>query len=230
MKPTVDVQSKYLFGLDLGQTNDFTAVIVVERLQNVYTEQVNTARDPHFSTGSDWATRRTFDPATYHVRYIERMRNLPYPVMVERVKHLILQPEIADRYMLVLDRSGVGRAVYDLFETTDLHSYGITITGGATDTPGRKAANVCKANLVATVQVLHQAANPDRLQYVRGLADLVLLRAEVADFRVKVSKAQTETYAAREGQHDDLILGLALALWFGETCGNPQKQASCHYG
>lgn len=48
------------------------------------------------------------------------------------------------------------------------------------------------------------------------------LRAELANFRVKVNLAGHDTYGAgaapewREGAHDDLVFAVAMAAWFGE--------------
>ena len=44
---------------------------------------------------------------------------------------------------------------------------------------------------------------------------------ELRDFRVKISKAAHETYEAREGTHDDLVLSLAIALFVAENQGPP---------
>jgi hypothetical protein len=33
-------------------------------------------------------------------------------------------------------------------------------------------------------------------------------------FEVKITPAAHETFNARQGQHDDLVLALACALWF----------------
>jgi hypothetical protein len=35
------------------------------------------------------------------------------------------------------------------------------------------------------------------------------------DFRVKITAAANETFAAREGAHDDLVLATALPIWLG---------------
>ena len=50
----------------------------------------------------------------------------------------------------------------------------------------------------------------------RTLAEAETLRAELRDFRVRTTKSAQETYEAREGQHDDLVLALAVALFVGE--------------
>ena len=47
------------------------------------------------------------------------------------------------------------------------------------------------------------------------------LKAELANFRVKINlRTAHDSYEAgpswREGEHDDLVLSLAMALWFAE--------------
>jgi len=215
-------QKKFIFCLDLGQANDWTALLILERKQMVTTEWIS--EDPLVIQARDLREKQTYEDAIYHLRYIERMRNIPYPVVVERTKKVIEHPEIEGRYMLVMDQSGVGRPVYDLFKKAGLQAVGVTITGGNTDRPvSRTEVNVAKTNLVAITQVISQTG---RLQYAAGLADLDLLRSEIANFRVQVTKNANEIYGAREGQHDDLILALAMGLWFGEKYGNPPRRAT----
>jgi hypothetical protein len=44
----------------------------------------------------------------------------------------------------------------------------------------------------------------------------VLMR-ELQDFRVKISDQGHDSYGAwREGAHDDLVLAVAVAAWYGE--------------
>lgn len=57
-----------------------------------------------------------------------------------------------------------------------------------------------------------------------------ILQKEMLDFRVKISDSSNDLYSVREGQHDDLVLSLALALWMGEKYGNPQKIAQQRWG
>ncbi len=54
----------------------------------------------------------------------------------------------------------------------------------------------------------------------RGIADLhhlpdaPALIEELADFRANISDAGYTSFCAREGAHDDLVLSVALALWW----------------
>jgi hypothetical protein len=43
----------------------------------------------------------------------------------------------------------------------------------------------------------------------------ILIR-ELQNYQVKVTPAANEVFNAREGEHDDLLLALALAAWNGE--------------
>jgi hypothetical protein len=50
-----------------------------------------------------------------------------------------------------------------------------------------------------------------------ALPDVAIQAREMETFRVKVTAAANETFGAwREGQHDDLVLAVALAAWMGE--------------
>ncbi len=44
-----------------------------------------------------------------------------------------------------------------------------------------------------------------------------MLVRELENFRVKITAAANETFGAwREGQHDDLVIAVALACWLAE--------------
>jgi len=44
---------------------------------------------------------------------------------------------------------------------------------------------------------------------------------ELLNYRVKIDPTTThDSYNAREGAHDDVLLATCLALWLGETIGD----------
>jgi hypothetical protein len=58
-----------------------------------------------------------------------------------------------------------------------------------------------------------------RLQIARGLPDAAVLVRELQQFQVKITAAANETFGVwRDGQHDDLVLAVALACWWAERC------------
>jgi hypothetical protein len=50
--------------------------------------------------------------------------------------------------------------------------------------------------------------------WLRQVGDAGALADELKDFRRKVSEAGRATYSARTGAHDELVLAVAIALWF----------------
>jgi len=197
--------SRFLVGLDLGQAQDYTAIMIAERL-NMPTGEVSKY------DGSD----RTV--AHYHVRHLERFRlGTPYPAIVERVGWTLEQEPLKRDSTLVVDGTGVGKAVVDMLMERRLAPQSITITGGDSVTHEGNGYRVPKRDLVATMQVLLQT---ERIKVAEELPEASLLVQELLSFQVKITTAGNDTYGVwREGQHDDLVLAIAVALWFGELVG-----------
>lgn len=188
---------KFLVGLDLGQASDYTALTATERIP-----------------GKESAR------ASYHVRHIERFElNTPYPVMVDRVFAIMGQEPLKENATLIVDATGVGRPVVDMLRASpNGRPVPILITGGdaaAFDWETRMW-KVPKRDLVGAVQVLLQTS---RLKFAQGLPLTKTLAEELLAFKVKINaRTAHDSYGEwRDGQHDDLVLSLAMALWFGET-------------
>lgn len=182
----------HYIGIDLAQTHDFTALVILER------------------TGG-W-------PYGWKLVHLERWRGLSYPATVDKIAELVNRPEL-EGARLVVDQTGVGRAVTDMLRTkTSRRVTAITITAGQSVSAGAGADsfNVPKKELVTTTQVVLQA---DRLKIARKLPLADVLVKELDAFRVKITAAANETFSGdwREGQHDDMVLALALACWLGEN-------------
>jgi hypothetical protein len=75
--------------------------------------------------------------------------------------------------------------------------------------------------LVGVLQVLLQTR---RLRIAQALPEAAILAKELETFQVKITAAANEAFGAwREGQHDDLVLAVALAAWAGER-GLPYEE------
>jgi hypothetical protein len=189
--------TRYLTGLDLGQTQDFSALVVLEQ----------TAEDDS----------RGLPFSRYAARHLQRFElGTPYPAIVAKVRDLFARSPLAGMH-LIIDRTGVGAAVYDQFRVSDIQATvsGWSITCG--NRPGE--GTVPKVDLVGAVQtVLGQR----RLHVAPDLELASTLAAELESFRVKVTADRNETFASwRERDHDDLVLALSLAVWIGERLGPP---------
>jgi hypothetical protein len=137
---------------------------------------------------------------------------------------LFAQPPLAGS-ILAVDQTGVGRPVIDLMRGAKIQArvLPVTITAGqkATATEGGGWL-VPKKELVSTLQVLLAAR---RLQVAPSLAEAPTLVRELLNFQVKVTRAAHEIFGSwREDQHDDLVLALAVAVWYAERC---PARASC---
>jgi hypothetical protein len=189
-------------GLDLGQAQDYTALAILQR--------------PWVSPRAPRSERRP----PYALRYLQRYPlGTPYPVIVQSVRKLLQRPLLRG-CVLIVDQTGVGRAVVDMLsdglrDQVTCTFQPLTITAGQqvafTETG---SVNVPKKILIGTLQVLLQTR---RLQIARSLPAAATLVKELENFRVKVSATAHESFEAwRSSQHDDLVLAVALAAWLGE--------------
>lgn len=218
---------RYLVGLDLGQANDYTALIVANP---------TTLDEPNWDV--------------YVIRHIERVPlKSRYPDIVAHVGKItdaLLRPQLQTEpdpdprrppgsilitgdahpeVTLIVDYTGVGRPVFDMILEAQIAGtideqvqiVPVTITGADRVHVVDGEVRVPKRDLASVVQRLLQE---QRLRIPRQHAMAPVLTEELTGFRVKISASGRDSYGAgedwRSAAHDDLVLALALALWFGE--------------
>jgi hypothetical protein len=188
----------FTVGLDLGQAQDYTAVSIVETIE--------APREEDGRRGE----------RTFHVRHLERFAlRTTYTTMVARVAEMLRSKALAEHPDLVVDGTGCGVPVMDLLRDAGLNPVAVTITGGDTETRGERGEyRVPKRDLVGVMQVLLQSS---RLKIAAELPEAPILQAELLNFQVKINlDTAHDSYGAwREGTHDDLVLSVALACWWG---------------
>jgi len=188
-------------GLDLGQRRDHSAIAVVERMELV----------------------RAFQAPIFHsllVRHVERVPlGTPYPRVVARVREIVRHGEVHGRCALAVDGTGVGAPVVEMLRAAQLgcEISAVTITGGDREHSQRSAGgaawNVPKQDLIAGVQVLLERGE---LRIARKLRDAGPLVRELLDVRATAGRAargRMRLGADGCGEHDDLVIALALACW-----------------
>lgn len=72
---------------------------------------------------------------------------------------------------------------------------------------------MAKLQLVSRLQAMLHSG---QLGIAADLPDLAALKAELQNFRVNFTAIGNMTFAARVGTHDDLVLAVAIALWYAE--------------
>jgi hypothetical protein len=155
------------------------------------------------------------DGAIFRCGFLERVPlGTSYVGIVHHVARLLHRlPAGAE---LVIDFSGVGRPVFDMFAATGLTPTGLLITAGRAEAYDGGILHVPKLSLISRLQaLLHEG----RLKIHRDLAEAPTLVRELADFRVQYSAAGSLTFGARVEKHDDLVLALAIACWRAHGAG-----------
>jgi hypothetical protein len=179
----------FSIGVDLGQSADPSAIVAIET---------------------------ALEAKTHYVRWIESLPlGLRYTEQVERVVEVDERCRALGDTQLVVDYTGVGRAVFDLLRTRvhgGLHA--VTISGGQAETsPGPHETVLPKRDLVGALEVVLEQK---RLIIVKGLQGSRDLRAELKAFNFALSASGHDSYGAASGAHDDLVLATSLAIWSAE--------------
>ena len=182
----------YIGGLDVGQVTDPAALAVLRK----------------DGAGED---------ATYVLGLLHRfpLRTL-YPDLVRQVGEMMTRGELKGA-ALAIDKTGVGAGVVDMVreKLTETPLFPIVITSGQQTTQAEDGSyGVPKKDLVgAALLLLHSG----RLVFAEDLHYGKLLYKELQNFQMKITTAGNEVFGAwREGQHDDLVLAVALAAWAGQ--------------
>lgn len=207
--PGVKIMTDSFFAVsaDLGQSNDPTALCVMEHL--VHNEVT-------------WEGRETRKSEEFLVRYLRRLPlGMSYVDQVRDVANLLTREPLSIKTPLVIDETGVGRPVGDLFNTLGLHPTRVTITAG--DGQSLKSANRWSVAKGLLISALDARLHTGELKIAEGMAEASALREELKDFQRHVSAAGRYSYDARTGKHDDLVLAVALALW--HFVGKPKPHA-----
>jgi hypothetical protein len=175
----------FYVGLDLGQRHDPTAIAVVEKTTN-----------------------------HVRVRHLERVPlGTPYPRVVERVREITRNRQMAGHCALAVDGTGVGAPVVDMLRAARLGCdiAAVTITGGERQHQKGYVWNVPKRDLLAAVQVLLERGE---LRLAKGLRELGPLMRELTDVRSTAGiGGRVRLGADGCGEHDDLVIALSLACW-----------------
>jgi hypothetical protein len=186
-QPAKGCYERYVVGVDLGQSYDPTAIAVVRRVDD-------DQKDPIFQVG-----------------HLERLPlNTPYPGVVRHVATMLNTPRLREKSELVIDFTGVGRPVFDMFQVAGISPIGVSIHAGDAVTNEGRVYKVPKLVLISRVQALLHSG---RLKIQRDLPEAPALVAELQDFRGVVSETGYWKFGARSGKHDDLVLAVAIALW-----------------
>jgi hypothetical protein len=224
---------RYSVGVDLGQSNDPTAIAVLEK----------TIAPPETAMlspiGNTPGNRLVEGTTVYDLVYLKRPKlGTPYDAIARRIIDLCceLEPRGAfgevGQLTLVIDGTGVGRGVVDMIRSEyrrrarsspavpKVEFRPATITGSETTMKRPERVDgywrLPKKDLIFPCVAAFQQG---KIRIARGLKDRDALVEELKNYRRKTNIAtggmQFEPW--RESAHDDLLFALALSLWGWQT-------------
>ena len=185
----------HYLGVDLGQKQDPTALALVRRIEY---------RDPYGGPRFDGLG----------VVGLERVPlGTPYPVVVERLRRLTHRLDLIGRVKVVVDATGVGSPVVESMRQVGLGAEvtSVTITGGASETHKGLDYHVPKQDLMMGLQLLLEKGE---LRISRKVQEAGALVKELVNMRQQTgARGRIRVGAEAFGEHDDLVMALALAVW-----------------
>ncbi len=196
----------YVLGVDLGQSQDPTALAVLHHTLTPTEE---------WDVNERLRTTRPVVEERFDVVHAERLPlGTLYPAVIEHVIDVLSRKPLRERCHFCLDESGVGRAVADQFDDAGLNPVRVCITAGsdAQKMDGHpRRFSVPKTILISAVDA---RVHTGELRVAAELSEASAIAEELKEFRRNVTAAGRATYQARTGKHDDLVLAIAIALWW----------------
>lgn len=182
----------YIISLDPAQLNDYSALAVLEcsELDN-----------------------------TYRLVSLARRQHQPYTEIVAWAKKVFLNPKFNDikdvstRPIFVLDVGGVGRAIKDMLTAEGIQSVGIQLTGGESVSRNGDTYHVSKSFVIGKFLA---AWDEGRVKVPSNASFWPLFEKELKAFRGEMSAMGRAKFEAAQGEHDDLVMAVAQAVWYGE--------------
>jgi len=187
---------KYYVGCDLGEVQDYSTVSVIERNVVFHKE-------------------RSVFISEYSVKELIRFPlRTPYPDVAKQVKVIFENPYISTYGELIVDQTGVGRPVIEMMEQEGLNPLGITITGGNDVLKTVDGYNVPKKSIVSAFLIMLQSA---QVHVSNKLKLAKAFKKELEAFKVKINTRTGHEIYEGEGEHDDLVMCVAIPLWYAHS-------------
>lgn len=210
----------YTLGVDLGTRQDYSALVLLRRSERL--------QEPRALPGTWQAEEeRRITYSVYEVPLLERLPlGVEYRHVISRIQQILEFPQLYRQHVdIVVDATGVGVPVLQQMYAARMNVIGVTITAGTSVNQNDSGYTVPKRDLVSSLQVVAQS---NRLKVSPRLKLAEEFKGEIQVFRRRPTTARNETYEADIGEHDDLVLACAIAVWYadrayGYTAPQPLK-------
>jgi hypothetical protein len=153
--------------------------------------------------------------------FLERHQGISYPALVDRVKGIIEKiSERDDRAgpikvkkhaPFILDATGLGMVLRDDFAKLGIKPLPVMFTAGDKTTMGKGCIRLGKLELIG---VLLNSLEFKKIKVNPALPNADILFREAANYRGRLTTTGYMKMEAMEGEHDDLLIAVALLAWF----------------
>lgn len=198
---------EWVVGADLGKSVDNTAIAVMHHTvtgtgEDIVDHRLKVRRE---------RTIRRFD--LVHLQRLPLGMN--YVAQAHAIGELMQrEPLKSARAKLVIDQSGVGAGVVDLMEANGLRPMRVQITAGSEQTHEGNVYRVAKTILISKLEA---SMHSKELHVAAALSEAESLRDELRDFQRHVTASGANTWSARAGKHDDIVLAVSYGIWWATS-------------
>lgn len=195
---------QYCMSLDVGSEQDPSALSVLSRREM---EIPGAASD-----GQGGRVKGTI--SAYDLVHLERFElRTPYEEIHDRCGSILHNPKLIGDVHFVIDATGVGNPIAQMMYA--LGPIPIVITSGnQVNERDNGGYNVPKRDVVTVTQSVFQSG---RIRIGAGLQHIEQLKRELLGFKPKPQKSGRFGYEAEtESTHDDLVMSIAIAIWYME--------------
>lgn len=139
----------------------------------------------------DWTVMTVIDRHTFEVVHVERFNQIDWSLQKLRIFETAMRYNNASVWV---DATGIGDPIYD-----DLLRMGVNVTP-------YKLSNTSKRQLIEKLSIYIEQGRI-------SLPENETLRHELEIFGYKQGPTGITSFSAPEGEHDDMVISLALAVW-----------------
>jgi hypothetical protein len=202
-----DHYEQWCMGVDLGQRQDHTAISAIQH-----------TRIPIIDDWTHDEVNRVIRQQVeerFAVRGLQRLPlDMDCTLQGQRIKQLLNAPPLNRNADLVIDDTGVGAPVCDqVIAYGGLHPVRVTLTGNSLDVNrlGYRRYSVPKLLVVSHLDARFGTGD---LVFAADLSEREAIKDELVNFQRHITAAGRSTFEARSSKHDDIVISVALALWW----------------
>jgi hypothetical protein len=194
--PRVTGYVRYWLGVDLGQANDFSSVVVIKD------QALPVFDDSRIIVGQRERT----------VVYADKFKGVSYVDVVDHLIKLRNAPPFGGLSELVVDGTSIGRVVSDMLWDQSVPHSAVQMTGGQEWGRSGRYVNASKTLMIENLAVLFAAGE---LKFAHDLQLRKEIEEDLASFTTQTTAAgnQIITQSRNASGHGDLGIGLIVAAF-----------------